>query len=207
MLKSYSQSLQDLFAVNVCKTKTYIEVGASWAVARNNTYLLEDLYNFKGFSVERTKSKKENWQQNKRKNRLYISDAVRFDYIKAIKENSLDMHIGYLSCDIEPPNNTFQALVNIIEAGISFDCITFEDERFENHKQDYSTKAIEFLKPYGYIAVINDVYPLYKPFDKTKIYETWMVHESIEFKPTSFELWMNDNNINESNIQKIKNKY
>ena len=49
----YSQAAQDLFAYELFgKAGTYIDVGSGEPKRDNNTYMLESLYNWKGFSVD-----------------------------------------------------------------------------------------------------------------------------------------------------------
>lgn len=184
----YSQSGQDKFAYNLCgENGTYIEVGAHDPKRRSNTYNLEVYAKWKGFGIELDISHRTNWELcPERKNKIYWTDALTFDYISAIKDNNLPMHINYLSCDIEPPKNTFAALKRIIESGITFDCITFEHDRY-HCDIDYHQIAEDFLKKYGYKSAVTEVYAK----NPNKIFETWFVSEKIKFKPLTYEEWKN----------------
>lgn len=192
-----SQFKQDLFALQASKNKTYIEIGASHPRKINNTFLLEQ-QGWKGFSIELDSKKKSAWDKdNERTNKIYWEDAIAFNYINAVKENGLDSHIGYLSVDIEPPENTFAALKRIIEQGISFDCITFEHDKYQS-QINYDPIVTEYLSNFGYKIAVSDVFVKYKyrvPDKKkkeTKIcyLETWYVHESIPFNPITYEDWV-----------------
>ena len=121
-----SQVHQDVFALKTAKIKTYIEIGAAGPIKYNNTYLLEK-NGWQGFSLELNQNRVDQWfeEWSDRKNKIYCADAIAFDYVSALEENNLSTHIGYLSCDIDPPENTFAALRRVIEQGITFDCITF----------------------------------------------------------------------------------
>ena len=140
----FGQLKQDIFAFQTAHNKTYIEIGAWNPVKYSNTYLLEK-NNWHGFSLELDIIKKPLWQESNRTNRIYWKDALTFDYVKAIEENKLSKHIGYLSVDIEPPQNTFNALKRVIEQGISADCITFEHDKYRNDI-DYDPIVTNFLK-------------------------------------------------------------
>lgn len=199
MNQHYSQLGQDLFALDVAVSKSYIEIGAWKPVKYSNSYLLE-LNQWKGFSLELNTVRKESWDnQPDRKNKIYWKNAIDFDYITAIKENNLSNRIGYLSCDIEPPNNTFLALQRVIDQGIVFDCITFEHDRY-NSDINIDPMVTDYLKSKGYKIAVKDVYRIRKmivPNQKKKDIkichmETWYVHEDIEYKEISYDEWIQE---------------
>ena len=177
-----SQSYQDLFALQVCKNKTYIEIGANRPKKRNNTFLLEQ-NGFKGFSIEYSKKWQTSWKNSKRLNVIYFADAMKFDYATAIKTLGLSNKFGYLSCDIEPNTATFKALQHVIDSDIQFECITFEHDLYAS-KKDIREKVDRYLIKKGYKIAVSDVY---LPPDKTKLYETWYVKNNIEFETCRFE--------------------
>lgn len=185
-----SQLHQDEFALKTARNKTYIEIGAAGPIKYNNTYLLEN-NGFKGISLEINQRRVDQWFGDNpvRKNKIYCADAITFDYLKALEENSLPTHIGYLSCDIEPPENTFAALRRVIEQGISFDCITFEHDKYQS-EIDYDPIVTEYLKNHGYKVAVKDVYRWRK---KPCYLETWYVHNSIDFKEQTCEEWVKEN--------------
>lgn len=189
-MNSNSQSFQDIFALQTCKTKTYIEIGANRPIKRNNTYLLEQ-NEFKGYSIEFNDKWQRFWNKTQRKNKIYFTDAITVDYAKANIENNLGKHIGYLSCDIEPVTNTFAALKKVITDGIVFDCITFEHDVYQS-KIDLRTDVDMFLKKHGYKIAVTDVY-LYPT--KENIFETWYVHNDINFDTCTFDQWIKTNNL------------
>lgn len=186
-----SQCWQDKFVYDLCKDNgTYIEIGGSWPIKNSNTYSLEKFANYKGFSVELDKIRyADAWKRSDRKNIIYWGDAIEYDYKKALFEQNMNIHVNYLSCDIEPPENTFQALKNIIQQGISFDVITFEHDLYNSPKKDFNILAIDFLKSFDYKIAVYDVYHK----NKNNIFETWFVKNSIDFKTMSFEEWKSKN--------------
>ena len=196
-MERYSQLFQDIFAISNAKNNTYIEIGAWKPEHYSNTFLLEK-NGWKGFSLELEESKKPLWDSHPtRKNTVYWTDALQFDYVAALKEQDIPMHLGYLSCDIEPPENTFTALKRVIEAGISFDCISFEHDRYRN-EINYDPIATEFLSLYGYKVAVKDVYRnrrhridgIKKKITTQCPMETWYVSKDIEFDETDFEGWI-----------------
>ena len=189
----YSHAGQDIFAKNLIGMNgTYLEVGAYMPVKNSNTYLLESKYDWKGISIELNADYKHAWHNNKeRKNIIYFEDALTFEYKKKIIENNLPLHINYLSCDIDPVCNTFDALKKIINEGISFDFISFEHDeyfrkKYTNDKNDYRKLAINFLKKNNYKIAIDNVYPKNK---SKNLFETWFINNSIEFDITEYVVW------------------
>lgn len=187
-MKSYSQSCQDLFALEVCKTKSYIEIGAKKPVKFNNTYKLEN-NNFQGFSLELSKKHMSDWDTESRKNKCYFENALTFDYKSAIQENNMNMHVGYLSCDIEPAANTFRALQRVIEQGVTFDCITFEHDEYQEGSK-YNLLAKDFMIKNGYKVAVDQVFINDEP---EKIYETWFVNNNIDYTPLTYITFLEQN--------------
>ena len=190
---SNSQLYQDIFALTTSVSKTYIEIGGSAPIKINNTYLLEQ-NGFNGISLEFNEACIPLW--NIRKNKIYFDNAIIFDYLTALEENNLPNHIGYLSCDIEPPIHTFAALRRVIEQGITFDCITFEHDKYQS-EIDYDPIVTEYLVSKGYKVAVKDVYRVRKFRDinqKKKVnkkcfMETWFVHNSINFEEQTYDMW------------------
>ncbi len=180
-----SQSLQDRFALEICKNKTYIEIGGNHPVKMNNTFLLETLENWKGFSIELDSKFRKVWNKSGRKNKIYWDNALTFDYLNALVENNLTTKIGYLSCDIEPPYNTFSALKKVIELGIEFECITFEHDQYQFKEHDFNQEAINFLSNYGYKVAVTDVCVA----NTENYFETWFVKNDIVFDQTTYKEW------------------
>lgn len=199
---NYSQLGQDKFALSVAKNKTYIEIGAWKPEHYSNTYLLET-NDWKGFSLELNTTKKPLWDEHpNRNNTVYWTNALEFDYINALKENGMSTRIGYLSCDIEPPENTFSALKRVIETGIEFDCITFEHDRYKSLEQgtiNYDPLATEFLLCHGYKIAVDEVYRIRryrengakKKTEKICYMETWYVKDDINFPKITYNQWKN----------------
>lgn len=182
--KSRSQSLQDVFAFLVCKNKTYIEIGGNHPAKKNNTLNLEN-NGFQGYSIEFDKKWELDWQSSTRSNPCFFANALDFDYATNNNNLQLPKHIGYLSCDIEPPKNTYSALVKVIEQGISFDCITFEHDAYKS-KDDYNQLAQDFLSNHGYKVAVTNVY---HKENVDRFYETWFVKDSIDFTSIDYHTW------------------
>ena len=187
----YSEAGQDIFALNLIgKNGTYLEVGGFKPKLDSNTYILETQNNWRGITIEFKKELQSLWSSCKeRKNRIYVEDALKFDYKTALEENNLPLHLNYLSCDIDPRDKTFQALKKILKEGLSFDFISFEHDDYTSDLS-YHKLVSEYLIPKGYKIAVNNIYPKNK---KNKIFETWFVNSKINFEPIEFSEWTNNN--------------
>ena len=191
----YSQAGQDLFAYELFGNNgTYIDIGAGEPQSGNNCYMLEVKKNWEGFSVEYGDSNQKKINELKlrwkkypeRKNLVYWENAISFNYKKGLIENNLEMGIDFLSCDIDPQNNTFLALKKVLIDGVRPKYIAFETDYYKE-KIDYSNLALNFLKPYGYKVGVKNVFSNLK---KNKIFETWFVKEELDFKTIDYIEWI-----------------
>jgi len=191
----YSQAGQDLFAYELFGLNgTYIDIGAGDPIRGNNCYLLETNYNWRGFSVDFGDSNedirqnlKSRWLKHpERKNKIYWSDAINFNYMQGVNENNLDKNIDFLSCDIDPQEKTLMALKKVILDGIKPKLICFETD-FYREKKDYSLLAYNFLKPYNYKIGVKNVYSNLK---KNKIFETWFLRNDVDFQTIDYSTWV-----------------
>tara|TARA_B110000977_G_C11018727_1_gene470463 strand:+ start:712 stop:1344 length:633 start_codon:yes stop_codon:yes gene_type:complete len=186
----YSQAGQDLFAYELFgKNGTYIDIGSAQPKIYSNTYLLEVDYGWRGFGIEIKLENKKKWSLcPERKNKIYWTDALNFNYQEALKENKITTDIDFLSCDIDPQENTFLALKKVINENIRPKLITFEHDKYKE-KKDYDILAREFLLPRNYKIGIENVYSSFK---KKKIFETWFVREDIAFPSSQYINWIEE---------------
>lgn len=184
---NFSQSGQDQFAYNISGLNgTYLEIGAHDPKINSNTYNLEVKCNWNGISIEYDNSFKKSWDNSKvRKSDVIWDDAFNINYPLLIKQKKLPNKINYLSCDIEPAENTFKILKKIIDSDLEFDFISFEHDKY-NIGDKYETLSANFLESNNYKIAIKDVYSRNK---KYKIYETWFVHNKIDFKEVNYNYW------------------
>ena len=183
----FSQSGQDQFAYNISGSNgTYLEIGAHDPVINSNTFNLEVKCNWNGISVEYDKSFQKSWDDNKlRKNNVIWDDAFNINYSSLIKQRELPNRLNYLSCDIEPAENTFNVLKKVISSELNFDFISFEHDKYSIGNK-YEDLSIEYLKNYNYKVAVKDVYSRNKRY---KIYETWFVNNDIDFEEMDYSVW------------------
>ena len=183
----FSQSGQDQFAYNISGSNgTYLEIGAHDPIINSNTFNLEVKCNWNGISIEYDKSFQMSWGDNKlRKNNVVWDDAFNINYSSLIKQRDLPNRLNYLSCDIEPAENTFNILKKVISSKLNFDFISFEHDKYSIGSK-YEDLSIEYLKNYNYKVAVKDVYSRNKRY---KIYETWFVNNDINFEEIDYNVW------------------
>ena len=126
------------------------------------------------------------WGDNKlRKNNVVWDDAFNINYSSLIKQRELPNRLNYLSCDIEPAENTFNILKKVISSELNFDFISFEHDKYSIGNK-YEDLSIEYLKNYNYKVAVKDVYSRNKRY---KIYETWFVNNDIDFEEMDYSVW------------------
>ena len=184
---NFSQSGQDQFAYNLSGSNgLYLEIGAHHPIINSNTYNLEVKCKWNGLSIENDISFKNAWDNsNERKNEVIWDDAFNIDYNKLIKNKNFPDRLDYLSCDIEPAENTFNILKKIINSGLSFSYISFEHDKY-NIGSKYEDLSIEFLKENKYKVAIKDIYSRNK---KYKVFETWFIKNDINFENVNYSIW------------------
>tara|TARA_X000000950_G_scaffold135297_1_gene168408 strand:- start:168 stop:791 length:624 start_codon:yes stop_codon:yes gene_type:complete len=183
----FSQSGQDQFAYNLSGDNGfYLEIGAHHPLINSNTYKLEVNCSWKGVSIEYDETYKKSWDKCiERKNPILWNDAFKINYIDIRNKFFMPNRINYLSCDIEPPENTFNILTKIINEGLEFDFISYEHDKY-NSGDKYEVLSEKFLLSKNYKISIKDVYSRSK---KHKIYETWFINKDIDFENISYDDW------------------
>jgi hypothetical protein len=176
-LKSnYSQVWQDIFALVVNDAKqdgTFIEIGGGQPRIGNNTWLLEEKFNWRGLSIEIDPTLTVMWDEDPRSNtKMYKEDALTFDYVKAVDELGLPRHLDYLSLDLEPPEITLDCLRNFPLDQISFNCITYEHDAYRQWGDIFAHRNI-FLD-HGYVLVGSNLK------NCGCVMEEWFIHESVD---------------------------
>jgi hypothetical protein len=112
---SFSQAHQDLFVrymLSFKKNGHYLEIGAAEPKQSNNSYVLERDLNWKGVSLELDPDLACIFN-SVRKNPCVIADAITFNYHHYFMGNCFPKQIDYLSLDIDPASNTYNALKNL----------------------------------------------------------------------------------------------
>jgi len=162
----HEMTQQEKFVIDILKGKKngyYVELGAAHYSNGNNTFLLEQEYDWNGVSFEIIDSMRDEFNAN-RKNKC-MSDALVFNYIKYFEENNFPKQIDFLQLDIDagydmtgrPVGNSHWTLHGLMAVPLNtyrFTLITFE------HDADMYWRNIairdaqrEILDSFGYALV------------------------------------------------------
>tara|TARA_R110002020_G_scaffold181315_2_gene376111 strand:+ start:2111 stop:2872 length:762 start_codon:yes stop_codon:yes gene_type:complete len=164
---SYSQSFQDIFVASVMGEKkrgTYLELGCSYPVEINNTYLLESEYDWTGVSIDIDPKRTKVFEQS-RKNTVVTLDAGLVDYDDLLSQYD-DNHVDYLQFDVDDNPVTLKVLKDIDFSKYDFSVITFEHNTYaDGMSPDFPRGSCNALKDYfksimdkhGYVLVAEDV--------------------------------------------------
>ena len=173
-MKSNSQTGQDLFVLSVLNHKrngTFLEIGSNHPITLNNTFLLENEYDWKGVMVERDEQWTELYKTHRPNSEYIIDDAVTIDYNKALENYPRDM--DYLQIDLEVNNmSTLNTLLNLNDSVLKshrFAIITFEHDFYRG--DFFRTRDLSriILRDLGYKLLFADVH----------MYEDWWVHPEL----------------------------
>ena len=164
--QNYSQAFQDIFVLSMLNGKrngTYVEIGGYDATKDSNTYLLETQFDWTGVAVEIQQDRVDAYNVI-RKNKCLCADAVNLNYEALFAERGFPKQIDYLQVDIEPPQQTLNALLRLPHDSYRFSVITFETDVYCGDSSPQE-KAAKFLVALGYELVIRDVVYGMWPFE------------------------------------------
>jgi hypothetical protein len=182
-MKSYSQSAQDLFVCSVLKKKyngTFLEIGSNHPINNNNTYLFENMYNWRGLMVEYDSSFLDLYKEH-RPNSLYeIKDARKVDY-RSILDANFPTNIDYLTFDLDVDNkstlDTLILLNDTVFDKYKFASITFEHDIYTGNYFDTQSISRKIFNERGYVLVFENVSLFWA--GGFKPYEDWYVHPDL----------------------------
>ena len=172
--KNYSQAFQDIFGLSMLSGKkngTYVENGGDHPLVINNSYVRESEFGWRGISFEIIQTAV-NFYNSLRKNPCLCEDATTADYKKIFEDNNLPKQIDYLQVDIEPAQQTLNALLQLPHDDYRFSVITYESDIYRDGP-DCQEEAMKFLESHGYELVVRNVANEGNP------YEDWYVDPQI----------------------------
>jgi hypothetical protein len=163
-----------LTALNGKRNGTYLEIGSSEPFKNNNSALLERVYDWNGVGIEYDENFVKQYKEN-RKNPVLCVDALVIDYTKLLEKYFPNSNaIDYLQLDIEPPRNTYQALLSIPFDKYKFAVITYEHDYYVDISKSYREKSRDYLESKGYQLVVPNVSP-----DDNSPFEDWWIHPDL----------------------------
>ena len=192
--KSNSRENQDLFVLSVLDKKqngTYLEIGSAYPILDNNTYLLENEFQWKGVSIDFNQSFVNEFEI--RSNPCICTDATTVDYDLLISSFYDTNHIDYLQLDIDPPSNTFKVLEKINFDKVSFSVITYEHDFYAGGIKERE-ESRKILESHGYTRVISDV------MHNELVFEDWYINEKYMLTDTWKKFIGSNVNMNTANL-------
>jgi hypothetical protein len=180
--RSNSQAGQDSFVLAMTGNKkngVYFEIGASHAEINSNTFLLETEFNWTGISLEVDEKMTAAFSLT-RKNKCVCADALKFDYVSFLRENSFPKIFDYLQLDIEPARNTFRALLKFPIRKYTPYVITFEHDKYVNNLNwAIQVSAWLYLSLHGYERIEANVSPCEKGQENNS-FEDWYIKKKFK---------------------------
>lgn len=180
--QSYSQALQDMFVLSQLngKTKgTYLEIGSADPFYRNNTWLLESKFDWRGIAVDYSSDLAQSYNNN-RSNQCICKDARNIDY-ESVCADLADEEgfIDYLQLDCEPAEITLEVLKKIPFEKYKFRVITYEHDDYIDMSRKCRYESRDYLASLGYVMKVADVC-----VDGTGVnsFEDWWVHKEVDIK-------------------------
>ena len=168
---THQKTQHEAFIIDILKEKRngyYVELGAAHYSDGNNTYLLEQNYDWTGVSFEIVDSMRDEFNLN-RKNPC-MGDALNFNYTKYFEENNFPKQIDFLQLDIDagydyagrPVGNSHWTLQGLIAVPLNtyrFTLITFEHDANMYWRNDAIRDAQrEILDSFGYSLVHRSIH-------------------------------------------------
>ncbi len=182
-MNTYSQSAQDLFVEALINKFNgyFVEIGSNHPVIHNNTFLLENKYNWKGLMVEYDKSFELLYKIHRPRSMYIINDARTINYREFLDNNNFPVNIDYLQIDLDVDNkstlDTLLLLNDTIFDKYKFATITFEHDIYRGNYFDTQTISRKILSDRGYILAFPNVSVLWE--GSYKPYEDWYVHPEL----------------------------
>ena len=193
MVQFESMERQDEFVYHVLakhlqKPGVFLDVGCNLPQGGNNTYALEKYLNWDGLAFDIGDIEADHHWSNARKSIFFQVDATTEVLTEILKNFLKEKTVDYISLDvdvggryrvadpfsgithvIEGLNLSHHVLPRILEAGVSFKCMTLEHESF---KWDNAITAPtrSRLEDLGYKMLFEDV-----SFDNGDAWEDWWI--------------------------------
>jgi len=176
IIENYSEAFQDIFVLTILNGKingTYLEIGAGDPTYGNNTFLLENSFGWQGISLDINENIVTNYN-NQRHNKCFCKDATNINYKQFLSDLEYPQNIDYLQIDCDPPEITYNILLNLPLDFYKFSVITYEHDYYADKTKSFQEKSAKYLESYGYIKVINNIAP-----DNHRNYEDWWIHPEL----------------------------
>ena len=152
-MKTYSQFLQDRFALLCCGSTTagvYADIGAGDPETISNTFLLQREHGWTGLLCDIE------YEARLRSERggVVFGDALAVDWSAELPAIARDGWIDFLSLDLEPPELTIEILLRLPLHRTRFRCACIEHDHYRNASGAKRVAIVNLImEHYGYRRV------------------------------------------------------
>jgi hypothetical protein len=176
----YSQAGQDQYVLKVLNYKKngfFLEIGSNHPININNTYILENQYNWSGIMVDYNNTFVDLYKIHRPNSKYIINDATKIDYINYLDNIKAPLNIDYLQIDLEVDNKStidcLELLNNTVFDKYNFATITFEHDIYRGNYYNTRSRSREIFENRGYKLVFPDV------AHNNNKFEDWYVYPNL----------------------------
>ena len=182
-MKLNGQAYQDLFAYQLTKKRdgTFLEIGSNEPIYCNNTFLLENEFNWRGVMVE-YKSMFYDSYKSLRPNSIHmISDARSVNYREILDNNEFPVNMDYLQVDLDVNNKSTLDVLLLLDKTVfdkyKFATITFEHDIYTGDYFNTREISRKLFADRGYVLLFPDVSVFFE--GRYCEFEDWYVHPDL----------------------------
>jgi hypothetical protein len=182
-MKTNGQAYQDLFAYQITKKRdgTFLEIGSNEPIYCNNTFLLENEFNWRGVMVEYNSMFYDSYKRLRPNSIHMISDARSVNYRDILDNNNFPVNMDYLQIDLDVDNkSTLDVLLlldNTVFDKYKFATITFEHDIYTGDYFNTREISRKLFADRGYVLLFPDVSVFYE--GRYCEFEDWYVHPDL----------------------------
>lgn len=176
------QAEQDKFVLNILKNKKrgfFLEIGSNHPININNSYILENNYEWNGIMIEYSNRWLNDYKEIRPNSIHVINDATKIDYKKLFEINNVPSNVDYLQIDLDVKNgstlNTLKKLNSDVMDTHKFATITFEHDIYHTNYLNTRLSSRKIFEDRGYICVFEDIHNSQPKY----VYEDWWVHPEL----------------------------
>jgi hypothetical protein len=182
-MKLNGQAFQDLFAYQLTKKNngTFLEIGSNEPIYCNNTFLLENEFNWRGVMVEYNSMFYDSYKRLRPNSIHLISDARSVNYREILDTNNFPVNMDYLQVDLDVNNkSTLDVLLlldNTVFDKYKFATITFEHDIYTGDYFNTREISRKIFADRGYVLMFPDVSVFFE--GRYCEFEDWYVHPDL----------------------------
>ena len=183
----------------------FIEIGSGDPIKNNNTYLLENSYNWNGIMIEFDEKYQKSYNLTRPNSIHVFNDATQINYLNLFQNNNVSSNIDYLQIDLDAYEGSTLKTLNLFNEQIfnnyKFATITFEHDIYRTNINNTRDISRQIFENNGYLRVFSDV-----TNRRFASYEDWYVYPDLvdmEYVNKIIEL----NNINYKPVKLISGAF